>query len=336
MGKLEVLFLGQSEVIDFLNMKQMISEIEKVFEAHGKGSVVLPNPVKSLLALEPTINGHFVAMPAYVDLEQGSSAGVKWISTFPDNPKRHGLSTSSAIVIINDPRTGIPVSLMEASLITAYRTGAATAVGALYLANKDSHVLGIIGASFQGRYQLLALAEIFDLKECKVYDIDETAAVTYKSEMARQLPSINILICKSYEEAVEESDIVVIATASLTVSPFFEARWCKKGMLLISITAKSELKSDVLDKVDKIVVDTIDGCMHQGALHPYFLRGRLKEKDIYSEIGQITVGEKKGRENEEEFILYVPMGVGTEDIAIAEKIYELAKQKGKGTMLSLI
>lgn len=336
MGKLEVLFLGQREIIDFLNMRQMISEIEKVFEGHGKGLVVLPNPVKSLLALEPTINGHFVAMPAYVDLEGGPSAGVKWISTFPDNPKRHGLNSSSAIVILNDPRTGIPVSLMEASLITAYRTGAATAVGALYLANRESHVLGIIGASFQGRYQLLALAETFDLKECKIYDIDENAAATYKSEMAKQLPSIKIHICKSYEEAVAESDIVVIATASLTPSPFFEGRWCKKGMLLISITAKSELKPEVLDKADKIVVDTIDGCMHQGALYPFFIEGCLKEKDIYCEIGQIAVGKKKGRENRDEFIIYVPMGVGTEDIAVAGKIYKMAKQKGKGIMLSLI
>jgi ornithine cyclodeaminase/alanine dehydrogenase-like protein (mu-crystallin family) len=336
MGKLEVLFLGQREVLSVLNMKQMISEIEKVFEGHGKGSVVLPNPIKSLLALEPTINGHFVAMPAYLDLEHGAAAGVKWISTFPDNPKRHGLSTSSAIVILNDPRTGIPVCLMEASFITAYRTGAATAVGALHLANKDSHVLGIIGASFQGRYQLLALAEMFDLKECKVYDIDQNAAAAYKSEMMRQLPSIKVHICKSYEEAVQESDIVVIATASLTLSPFFEGRWCKKGMLLISITAKSELKPEVLDKADKIVVDTIDGCMHQGALYPHFKSGRLKERDIYCEIGQIVVGEKKGRETEDEIILYVPMGVGTEDIAVAKKIYEIAKQKGWGTMLSLI
>jgi ornithine cyclodeaminase/alanine dehydrogenase-like protein (mu-crystallin family) len=107
-------------------------------------------------------------------------------------------------------------------------------------------------------------------------------------------------------------------------------------MLLTSITAKSELKPEVLDKADKIVVDTIDGCMHQGALYPYFRSGRLKEKDIYCEIGQIVVGEKKGRENEDEIILYVPMGVGTEDIAAARKIYEIAKQKGWGTMLSLI
>jgi ornithine cyclodeaminase/alanine dehydrogenase-like protein (mu-crystallin family) len=336
MGKLEVLFLGQREVLGALNMKQVISEIEKVFKGHGTGSVVLPNPVKSLLALEPTINGHFVAMPAYLDLEQGAAAGVKWISTFPDNPKRHGLTTSSAVVILNDTRTGIPVSLMEASLITAYRTGAAAAVGALYLANKDSRVLGLIGASFQGRYQLLALAEVFDLKECKVYDIDENAAATYKSEMERQLPSVKVHICKSYEEAVEESEIVVIATASLTPAPFFEGRWWKKGVLLISITAKSELKPEVLDMADKIVVDTIDGCMHQGALYPYFKSGRLKERDIYSEIGQIVVGKKKGREKGDKFILYVPIGVGTEDIAVAKRIYEIAKQKGWGTMLSLI
>lgn len=334
MKKLEVLFLGRNQVRSFLNMKQVIAEIRKVFESHGRGSVVLPDPTKTVLPLEPSINGHLVAMPAYIDLKQESVAGVKWISTFPDNPKQHGLPTSSAIVIINDPWTGIPVCLMEASLLTAYRTSAATAVGASYLAKKDSHVIGIIGASFQGRYQLLALAEIFNLNECRVFDVDKMAAETYRSEMLERLPGTGIKICGSYEETISGSDIVVTATTA--PSPFFEGRWCEEGMLLVSIAARPELKPEVLDRADKIVVDTINGCMHQGALALYFDSGQLEETDIYSELGQIVVGEKKGREDEKEIILYVPIGVGTEDIAVARKIYELAKAQGKGMMLSLI
>ncbi len=336
MKKLEVLFLGRDEVMHFLNMGQVISEIEKVFEGHGKKSVVLSNPSKIVLPLEPSINGHFVALPAYIDLKQESAAGIKWISTFPGNPKQHGLHTSSAIVILNDPNTGFPVCLMEALFLTAYRTGAATAVGASRLANKDSHVIGLIGASFQGRHQLLALAEKFNLYECRVYDIDPKASETYRAEMLGKLPGMEIKICRSYEEAVSGSDIVVTATTYLPPTPFFEGAWCKEGMLLVSIAAGPELKPEVLSKANKIVVDTIDGCMHQGALFPYFKSGQLKEKDIYSELGQIVVGEKKGRENEDEFILYVPIGVGTEDVAVASMVYKLAKAQGKGEMLSLV
>ncbi|MFX0198672.1 MAG: ornithine cyclodeaminase family protein [Candidatus Hodarchaeota archaeon] len=333
MKKLEVLFLGQDEVKNFLNMKQVIAEIRKVFESHGRESFVLPDPIKILLPLEPSINGHFVAMPAYIDLNQKSVAGVKWISTFPDNPKKHGLRTSSAVVIINDPWTGVPVCLMEASLLTAYRTGASTAVGASYLAKKDSHVIAIIGASFQGRYQMLALAEIFSLNECRVFDIDNKAAGIFRSEMLERLPGTEIKICESYEEAISGSDIVVTVTTAS--SPFFEGRWCEQGMLLVSMAAGPELKPEVLDRADKIVVDTISGCMHLGELAPYFESGQLKERDIYSDLGRIVVGKKKGRENEDEIILYVHSGVGTEDVAVARKIYELAKAHGKGTMLSL-
>ena len=333
MHKLEILFLGQKDVKNFLDMQQVIPKIKKVFENHGRASVILSDPVKIVLPLEPSINGHFVGMPAFIDLKEKSVAGVKWIGTFPDNPKQHGLPPSSAILIINDTRTGVPVCFMEASLLTAYRTGASTAVGASFLAKKDSHTIGIIGASFQGRYQLLALAEIFNLNECKVFDINKNAAETYRSEMLEQLSCTEIKICRSCEEVVSGSDIVVTATTS--PFPFFEGQWCEKGMLLVSIAAKSELKPEVLDRADKIVVDTISGCMHQGALVPYFKSGLLKEKDIYSELGQIVVGEKKGRENEKEIILYVPIGVGTEDIAVAMKVYELAKAQGKGTMLSL-
>ena len=105
--------------------------------------------------------------------------------------------------------------------------------------------------------------------------------------------------------------------------------------MVVSIAAGSELKLEVLNKANKIVVDTIDGCMHQGALFPYFKSGQLKEEDIYSELGQIVIGKKKGRENEDEFILYVPIGVGTEDVAVASMVYKLAKAQGKGKMLSL-
>ena len=224
---------------------------------------------------------------------------------------------------------------MEALFLTAYRTGAATAVGASHLAKKDSHVIGLIGASFQGRYQLLALAETFNLYECRVYDIDKKASETYRAEMLEKLSGIEIKICKSYEEAVSGSDIVVTATTYLPPTPFLEGEWCKEGMLVVSIAAGSELKLEVLNKANKIVVDTIDGCMHQGALFPYFKSGQLKEEDIYSELGQIVIGKKKGRENEDEFILYVPIGVGTEDVAVASMVYKLAKAQGKGKMLSL-
>ncbi len=333
MKKIELLILGLHDVKNFLNMKEVIREIQKVFESHGRKSVVLSDPIKIVLPLEPSINGHFVAMPAYIDFGQESVAGVKWISTFPDNPKKHGLLTSSAIVIINDPWTGVPVCMLEASLLTAYRTAASTAVGALYLAKRNSRVVGIIGASFQGRYQLLALAETFHLEECKLFDLDKRAAETYQSEMGAQLPGLKIKICDSYEEVTSGSDIVVTATTSSY--PFFEGQWCEKGMLLVSIAAGPELKIEVLKRANKIVVDTLNGCMHLGGLAPYFKSGRLKEEDIYSELGEIVVGRKKGREDDEDMILYVHSGIGTEDVAIARKIYQLAKSQGKGTMLYL-
>ena len=119
MHKLEILFLGQKDVKNFLDMQQVIPKIKKVFENHGRASVILSDPVKIVLPLEPSINGHFVGMPAFIDLKEKSVAGVKWIGTFPDNPKQHGLPTSSAILIINDTRTGVPVCFMEASLLTA-------------------------------------------------------------------------------------------------------------------------------------------------------------------------------------------------------------------------
>jgi len=76
-------------------------------------------PVKVYLDL-PQFNGDFRAMPAYIE----GSAGVKWVNAHPSNPERHGLPSVLGLYILSDPVTAQPLAVMDATLLTAMRTGA--------------------------------------------------------------------------------------------------------------------------------------------------------------------------------------------------------------------
>src|SRR3990172_10287835 len=98
------------------------------------------------------------------------SAGLKWVRGYPENFMR-GLPYISGLLILNDVETGIPYALMDCTWITAYRTGAASALAAKYLARPESETVGILAFGVQGRTNLEALAALFPLKHVYAYDI---------------------------------------------------------------------------------------------------------------------------------------------------------------------
>ena len=159
------LLLAKSVVSDLLTMKDVIRVVEDAFRAwvQGKGNM----PSKAYLVVE---QGDFRAMPAALP----GAAGVKWVNVHLENPSR-GLPTVMAVLIYSDPETGYPLAVMDATEITAYRTGATAAIASKYLARQDSHTLGIIGAGRQAYTQILAHAEVFDLELIKVFDQSRAA-----------------------------------------------------------------------------------------------------------------------------------------------------------------
>ena len=134
--------LTGSQVSEVLGMDLAVAAVERAFAAHGRGEALMPPKV--YLPLEK-YGGDFRAMPAYLD----GSAGVKWVNSHPGNPKRHGLPAVMGMYILSDPSTAEPLAVMDGTLLTAFRTGAASAVASKHLARKASRTLGIIGCGAQ-------------------------------------------------------------------------------------------------------------------------------------------------------------------------------------------
>ena len=325
MEKLKMLYLSKEDVAKVdLPMEEIIQALDEAFEEKGLGKVEMPP--KPGIHTMPDAFIH--AMPA--SIPSVGAAGCKWVSGYPENYKKN-LPYINGLLILNDPETGVPLSVMDCIWITAMRTGAATAVAAKYLANRDSKTMGILGCGVQGRTNLEALKIILpELSEVKAYDISEDAANRYAKEMKRKT-GLDIKIVKTPKEAVENSDVIVTAGPILKEpNPAIEFDWLKPGVFASPVDFDSYFKKSVFEHSDKFVTDDREQCLYYKSLG-YFQH----VSEIYADLGEIAAGSKPGRENRDERIICANLGLAIDDMVTAIKIYRKAVDSNIGTWLEL-
>lgn len=321
----KLLYLSKKDVekVD-LSMKEIIEALDEAFKEKGLGKIEMPP--KPGIHTMPDAFIH--AMPAYIP--SLGSAGIKWVSGYPENYKRN-LPYITGLLVLNDPETGIPISVMDCIWITAMRTGAATAVAAKYMANMESNTVGILGCGVQGRTNLKALKIMMpELKDVKAYDISDDAATRYAEEMRGQT-GLNIMIVGSPVEAVEDSDIIITAGPILKVpNPAIEGDWLKPGVFASPVDFDSYFKKSAFEGCDKFVTDDREQCLYYKSLG-YFQH----ISEIYADLGEIAAGLKPGREKKDEKIICANLGLAMDDMATAIKIYKKAMKNNIGTWLEL-
>jgi ornithine cyclodeaminase/alanine dehydrogenase-like protein (mu-crystallin family) len=221
---------------------------------------------------------------------------------------------------------------MQSNWITAARTGAATAIGIKYLARKDVSGVTIIGAGHEARFQFEAIMRAKACPEVYICDTNHVARSIFIDEMHKKFPEVCIRAIDSAEEGVKRSDVVVTVT-SVRDASLVEYSWLRPGTLICSVGSGRECSFEVIKKADKIVVDNLVQCLHGSEFGKWVDYGWLSQKDVYGEIGEIVCGKKRGREREDEIILFIPHGMVTLDIALATVVLELAEKKGIGRVL---
>lgn len=324
MSQNAILYLSRSDVaaVD-LPMSDIIAGLEAMFRLKGEGKVEMPP--KPGIHTQPDAFIH--AMPAAIPDMQ--AAGMKWVSGYPGNLER-GLPYISGLLVLNDPETGIPLSVMDCTWITAMRTGAATAVAARALARPDSATAGIVACGVQGRANLEALACAFDLKEVKAFDIRAEVAERYAREMGERL-GLPVRPVPSTEAAVRASDLVVTSGPILKrPSPAIGPGWLAEGAFACPLDFDSYWQGDAFREADRLATDDLD----QMAF--YRTEGYFADTpEPYADLGEIVAGTKPGRTSDSERTLSVNLGLGLEDMATAVLIYRRARERGIGTELPL-
>ena len=339
------------EVVKCLNVGDYVMGGEN-HNSHGS-QVSFPkeSPFKNM-PLDEGDDRRFMAMPAYI----GGSIdlmGMKWYGSNSANREK-GLPRSILTVMLNDKDTGAPLALMSANLLSAYRTGAIPGVGAKYLARKDSKVLGICGPGVMGKTSLAAiLATCPHIEEIKVKGRGRKSLDAFVEYAKKEYPDIKtIRSVDTVEELIKDSDVISFANSGNTdpsTYPYVKGEWIKKGALIIGLSC-FELDADFMAKNCRLVVDNtqlyeawaeefpypsfgannIIGSKFTDMIHD----GIIEKEDMY-DLGDIIFEKRKGRESDDQIIVFSVGGMPVEDVAWGKICYEKAKEMGLGVKLRL-
>jgi alanine dehydrogenase len=307
----------------------VVAAVEDAVRAHGEGRAVVEPRVH--LVPDPGGAGHFNVLRGH--LPDPGVSGVKVVGDFVPNFAA-GLPSELGLLALYDPGTGAPLAIMDATMITACRTGAMTAVGARYLARPDSRVLGHVGARGTAFWNVVLLDEMFDLDEIRVTSRRPESREAFARQLAPACRG-RVRVAATADEAFDGADILVEASRLTEPEPLLRTAVVKPGAFVVPYGTVSAVELDLLDVMDKVVVDDWREAQSGrfGALRRHVDSGRLSAGSLHAELGQIVTGRRPGRERADERILLWHRGLAILDIAVGLAILRRAEQEGVGTML---
>jgi ornithine cyclodeaminase len=308
---------------------EILDAVESGLRAQGNGETVIEPRVH--LTPDPAFRGHFNVLRGYV--APLGFAGVKIVGDYIDNYRR-GLPSEMALLNLFDPRTGAPLAVIDAAGITDMRTGAVTALGAKYLARKSSKVLGHIGARGTAYWNVRLLDRIFDFDEIRVHSRRKESRDAFGATLGRDLGK-KITVTEDWHSCIEGADIVVEASRLERPEPLLRTEWIKKSAFVVPYGTMSAVELSLTDIMDKIVVDDWGQCRQGpfGSLRAHVEAGKLSEKTLHAELGEIVAGRKPGRARDGETILFWHRGLSLSDIALGASMLKKAERMGLGQKL---
>ncbi|MBU1697791.1 MAG: hypothetical protein KKD21_12240, partial [Proteobacteria bacterium] len=269
------------------------------------------------------------ALPGY--LKGMDLAGIKWVSAYPTNQQR-GLPIVNGLILLNDPQTGFPLTLMEANWITAWRTAAVTAVAAKILAVKETDTLGICGAGVQGKTHLATLCTVLpNLRRVKIFDPDPEALKIFIEQQAGVYPDLDLHGVSTAQDAFQEAQVVVTAAPMMTKPlAIIQEKDLSPGMLLLPVDLDSYFNASAFKACQKIFSDDMDQLLWLKD------QGRFAHVEkLDGDYSQLLTGRVKGRENDDECIMAISVGIAIGDLVTANLIYHRARDRNVGIWLEL-
>ena len=319
-GAGRTLVLTYQDVLAVADMALAVDAVEQAFAAHARGEARMPSKVYLDL---PEQQGDFRAMPSLM----GRYAGVKWVNAHPHNRERFDLPTVMGTYVLSDPRSGFPLAIMDATWLTALRTGAAAAVATKHLANLPLTRVGFVGTGVQAR-MFRDAHRVLGPFELLAADKDEARARAFAEESGGRAVSL---------EEASACPVVCIATPSS--SPVILRSWVKPGTHINAMGAdgpgKQELDPDIL-RASRVVIDELEQSTHGGELNVPIANGQYDEASIAATLGQVITGQRKARTAPEQITVFDSTGLAIQDVALAGALYERAQQRGLGHALALV
>ena len=309
--------------------QEILDAVEAGLLAQGRGETVIEPRVH--LQPDPAFKGHFNVLRGYV--APLGLAGVKVVGDYLENYRR-GLPSEMALLNLFDPRTGMPVALLDATAITEMRTGALTALGGKYLGRRGAKVLGHVGARGTAYWNVRLLDRLFDFDEIRVHSRRPESREAFAARLSADLGK-PVVAAADWRSCLEGADVLVEASRLERPEPLFRTEWVAPGALVVPYGTMSAVELSLTDVMDKLVVDDWGQCKggQFGALRAHVEAGKLSAETLHAELCQIVAGERPGRERDGESILFWHRGLSLSDIALGAAMLDKAKRLGIGQSL---
>ena len=336
----EILVVSRTEVEALLTPAACLERVLDTFRWVGSGEVDQVNPVNLYVhdrsGPEPEF-GHGVIQAFPAMIRPLDRAAVKWLGSYRQNQRR-GLPAISALDLVSDTDTGMPLALVDGTSVTNMRTGGHAAVGAKFLARSDSSTVSIIGCGNEGRTHLRLLNELFAISSVIAFDVSSAQLDDFERDVDEWF-GIETTRASSVEEAVAEADIVCVVTTA--PEPVLMEEWLRAGTHVCAATGFRDVDKACAKKFDKWVVgwygrdlEWVEGpeVGKLGGLQP----GDLTSADIHADIAsELIPGTRPGRQSPTERTIMTHMGMPALDAAVASLVYDLAVAEGVGTWITV-
>lgn len=324
-----MLLLSREDIKKVFTIKDAIEADKYAFTlvVDGKCEAPLRTNIQA-----PKYDGCFLFMPAYVS--EMDTASLKIINIFPHNIDQ-GKPSSPAQVLLIDGTTGIVTAVLDGTYVTQLRTGAASGAAFDVLAKKDCKIGALIGTGGQAATQLEAMIAVRDLEEVRVFDLNLERTKEFAARMQEELKDYGtkIIPVNSSDEAVDNADLVITVTPSS--KPVFDASKIKAGATISCVGAyqphMQEMDPAILTRASKLYFDSEEAVLSEsGDILIPLEDGTITKDDFTGDLGQVIKGELVGRENDQEIIVFETVGVATQDLVAARRIYDKAVEAGVG------
>jgi ornithine cyclodeaminase/alanine dehydrogenase len=314
--------LTRADVARLCTMDMALDAVESAFAAHARGDARMP--VKVYLPL-PEHAGDFRAMPAYM----AGAAGVKWVNSHPQNPARHRLPSVMGVYILSDPATARPLAVMDATLLTAFRTGAAAGVATRHLYPGRPRTLGFVGCGVQARYLLAAHRALYADLVLLVADASPDAAARFAAECGGRVVA-----------NAEAAGCDVVCTSTPSRAPVVQRAHVRPGAHVNAMGAdgpgKQELET-ALTTSARVFVDDLEQASESGEVNVPLHEGQMTRSELAGTLGQVIIGSVAARPAGADTItIFDSTGLAVQDLALARVLYGAAIAQGAGTEIALV
>lgn len=315
---MQTFLIKNSDVEQVINMEFCLKTAEMAFNIYDTKNYLMP--AKSLLSMEDH-NGEYQGMLSYIP--SIPIAGMKAANFHPNNPLNKMITVMAVIILIN-PYNGFPMAIMDGTLITNMRTGAAGGVATKYLANDVVETIGFVGAGTQAKAQLDALMIVRPMIEkLKIYDIYPQKSQLFK-EYCNSKYSVEVDIADDVYDAVYDCNIVSTTTSSRT--PLFGESSISPGTHINAMGADTEGKQEISPHVLKkaiLVVDDWNQSCTIGELNVPYNMGELTRNDVDAVLSEILTGKRLGRRYKDDITVFDSSGLALQDVMTAWNVYQL-------------